>query len=80
MEAIRSAKIVEVLGPDFKDQGGSGAGQMRGPRRSASKDRVRRESIEAVAYDKGGIPGQEDVSIAVEWAGDGVSVQSTLQQ
>ena len=77
MEAMRSAKIVEVLGPDFKDQGGSG-GQLRGPRRSASKDRVRRESIEAVAYDKGGIPGQEDVSIGMEWSGDGVSDWRTL--
>lgn len=81
VEAMQSAKIVDVLGPDFKEQG-TGGSAVKGPRRSASKDRLRRESKDnidsVVAYDKSGIPGQDEVSIGIEWAGDGVST-STLQ-
>ena len=60
---------------DFKD--GSGA-QARGPRRSASKDRVvRRDVIDSVTYERGSGEGggyaNDEVSIGVDWTGDGVS-------
>lgn len=87
MQAVRSAKIADVLGSDFKDGvGGSGGGQPRGPRprRSASKDHVRGESMDttSVAYEKqpggSGGYGNDEVSIGMEWAGDGVSIEYRL--
>ena len=46
-------------------------------RRSASKDRVRRDSLDSVAYEK--VQGQgEEVSIGMEWSGDGVSMSTDI--
>ena len=98
MEAVRSAKIAEVLGnpmttsgsSQFKDGGGSG--QARGgPRRSASKDRVRPRpesaDVSNVQYEKhaspggqGGFGGGDEVSIGVEWSGDGVSTSASKNE
>ena len=55
-------------------------GSNRERRRSASKDRVRRDSLDSVAYDKGGQGGQGDeVSIGMEWSGDGVSTSTYVE-
>ena len=90
---MRSAKIAEVLGsPDgYKEPGGGsgvqgggqGQGGQPGRRRSASRDRTpRRNSVgldSVVTYERGGGGvGMDEVSMGVEWYGDGVSTAHIL--
>jgi len=65
LDLVRQTKIAEVLG----------SGDMREShherKRSRSRDRSRRDSMENVAFDKSG--NGDEVSIGVQWQGDGVS-------
>lgn len=50
-----------------------------GRRRSGSRERSRRDSMESVSYEKGD-HGLDEVSIGVEWSGEGVSIHAAQQQ
>ena len=71
VDAVRQAKIAEVLGTDYAKN--PNCGDTR--KRSNTKEviHVRRDSLDSVAYDRGGGNGLDEVSIGVEWSGDGVS-------
>ena len=84
MDVVRQSKIAEVLGNDYSSTGRPGAPGAPANRRSASKDRTgpaagrreSRDSLDSVVYEKAGGDGDE-VSIGVEWSGDGVSMSTT---
>ena len=81
--AVQSTNITAMLSSsDFKDGSGAAAGQARGPRRSASKDHVVRRDVDSVTYERGGGGGgyaNDEVSIGVDWPGDGVSQRQRVQ-
>ena len=73
LDVVRQTKIAEVLGTDFNKEQNN-----KERRRSSSRDRSRRDSLDSVAYEKSGGNGDE-VSIGVEWSGDGVSMGTAMQ-
>ena len=79
--AVQSTNITAMLSSsDFKDGSGAAAGQARGPRRSASKDHVVRRDVDSVTYERGGGGyANDEVSIGVDWPGDGVSQRQRVQ-
>ena len=68
---MKQTKIVEVLGSEYsKDQ------SPKQRRRSSSRERVRRDSVDSVTFEK--TDAGDEVSIAVNWSGDGVSMSAEL--
>ena len=77
LDVMRQTKIAEVLGTDFNKE--QSLNKERAGRRSNSRERsARRDSLDSVSYEKVGGNGGDEVSIGVEWSGDGVSM-STLE-
>ncbi|ESO84469.1 hypothetical protein LOTGIDRAFT_132171, partial [Lottia gigantea] len=65
LDIVKTTKLTD-LGNDFKDH------SPRERKRSSSRDRSsRRGSVDSVSYDKN--DGDDEVSIGVEWSGEGVS-------
>ncbi|KAL5008880.1 hypothetical protein ScPMuIL_014461 [Solemya velum] len=67
LEVVRQAKITEVLGSDYSKH----QSPKEGRRRSSSRERMRRDSMDNVSYEKGG-DGLDEVSISMEWSGEGM--------
>ena len=70
LDVVRQTKIADVMSSDLKDT------PPREKKRSSSRDRTRRDSIDSVSYEKS-VNNGDEVSIGVEWSGDGVSMKST---
>ncbi|KAK6182523.1 hypothetical protein SNE40_010189 [Patella caerulea] len=62
VDLVKMAKLTD-LGNDFRDH------SPRERKRSSSRDRSRRDSMDSVSYDKN--DGDDEVSIGVTWSGEG---------
>ena len=70
-DMVRHTKLSDVVVADYtKDPIPNKDGAVR--RRSSSRDRARRDSVDSVSYEKSETG--DDVSIGASWQGDGVSI------